>query len=199
MAETQTPSVLQSVINVVIGAASTSATLTLPVIATEAVWNVWFSPITTTAPASGTVITLEGNSWPSGSDNLWEQILPITTGTTAAATSTANGMTSSGQLTATNASSATFGARSTRLFISDSATSGEFIMMLKHVTNTITFQDVTQATHANGVSIYNQGQMFSIPVTVSGYARLRMRTDNNVQATGPTIAIYSEIGSYKAQ
>ena len=161
----------------------------------------WIAAVTTTTPAAGLVVYVQGNHDASGSEDKWVDLTTVQTGTTAAGTDTTTaGITANSSSTVATTGAATFGARSILVFIKDSTTAGEWIRIRNHASNTINLatNQLFQVSHSTGVSIYSQASRVPILIDVSGLKRVRLMVDNNVQATGPTYAVFATIECLQA-
>jgi putative NIF3 family GTP cyclohydrolase 1 type 2 len=153
--------------------------------------------VTTTTPASGTNLILQGHHDASGSAEKWVTINTTTLlGTTAAATDTTTGAITGGSTaTVGTTAAATFGARTKQIYIRDSSTVGEWIIMKSQAGSVLTPIEATFGlSHSSGVSLYDQAQIASLSgIDLTPFKRLRAITDNNSQATGPTVAVFIEL------
>jgi hypothetical protein len=163
--------------------------------------HIWIAPVSTTTPAAGLVVYVQGNHDASGSDDKWVDLTNVQTGTTAASTDTTTaGITANSSSTVAMTGAATFGARSVMVFIKDSTTAGEWVRIRNHASNTINLatNQLFQVSHSSGVSVYNQAVRVPVLVDVSGLKRIRIMVDNNAQATGPTYAVFATIECMQA-
>lgn len=191
MAATKTSATLYTLAETAINTISVGSAFSVPSGAVEAAIAISVAQVTTTTPAGGLTVILQGNPETSGNAEKWEDISSFyLLGVTAAATTTTSaGITGGSTTSVATVGSATFGARTSYLYLRDSGTVGEWIRSLSHVSTTLTFSEACALSHTSGISMYSQASTQFYNISVGSYNRLRLIIDNNTQATGPTYAV----------
>lgn len=193
------PTILYALAETAVGALVNGAAYSVPTNAIRADVELFIAVVQTTAPLSPpNAITIQGCD-DATDDTRWTDLVPFTSSPTAAATTTANGAISAAATSVTLTGSGTFGARSTLLYFRDSSTVGEWVKAQGHVTNTLTVPSPGVInSHLTAINIYDQALRIPCSLDVSCLKRLRVTVDNNVGATGPTLAVFALINTYAA-
>jgi hypothetical protein len=191
------PTVIQAVVETAINTLFQSAAYSVPSNAIRADVELYVAYVGTTAPLSppNNIVIQTCNS--ATDDSQWVDNAPFSGSTTTAATTTANGAISAAATSVTLTNSGTFGSRSTLLYFKDSTTAGEWVQAQGQATTTLTVPAPGVVnSHLTGINIYDQALRFYCSLDVSCIKRVRIKVDNNVAATGPTVAVYASVTTY---
>lgn len=127
-------------------------------------------------------------------DTQWIDGPSFSTNTVTANTTTANGAISAAATSVTLTGSGTFGSRSALLYFRDSSSVGEFVQAQSQATTTLTVPAPGVVnSHLTGINIYDGAVKYYASLDVTDVKRIRLKVDNNVAATGPTIAVFATI------
>ncbi len=179
-----------------INTVTAGSAVTLTTGAVTAAVSLWFAQSTTTAPASGTRLILQGDDQTSG-NSTWVDLITFVTGTTAAESEAVSGTEAAGSTVIEVASTANLGTRTEDIFFKNSTLgNSEWAKLVSIVSNTsITLLDALTNAQTSS-TIYDQAANYILNVPVDGLKRLRLIVDNNYQATGPTVAVKASVTDY---
>lgn len=197
---TQTgPTTLYTLAETAVGTLVHGSAYAIPSNAIRADVQLFVAAVQTTSPLSPpNLITIQGSN-DASDDTQWDDLVFFTSSATASATTTANGAISAAATSVTLTGSGTFGARSTLLYFRDSSSTGEWVQAQGQATTTLTVPAPgVVGAHSTGINIYDQALRYDISLDVSCKKRLRIKVDNNVGATGPTLAVIAKINTYAA-
>lgn len=190
---TKTQSTLYTMAETAINTVSKGTDTNVPSAATVADIRIDFAQDTTTAPASGTRLSVQTSDQTTG-DDTWVEVAAVYTGTTAAESEAVTGTEAAASTVIEVASTTNLGARSELVFFKNGTlANSEWAQLVSIVSNTsITLQDgLTNAQTSS--TIYDQAARYVVPLDCSSCKRVRLVVDNNYQATGPTVVVRSVI------
>lgn len=194
---TKTTSSLFTLAEVAINTVSHGSEVAIPEAALVATVAIDFAPTTSTAPARGTRLIIEGSDLASG-DSGWRTLDDIVTGTTASSDEAVAGTEAIGDTTIEVSSTTGYGARTENIFFKNSTLgNSEWAKLVSIVSNTsITILDgLTNAQ--TGSTIWDQAERHVRLFDATGIRRIRLTVDQNYQATGPTVAVRASVTTYE--
>ena len=194
------PTTLYTLAETAINVLVNGAAYTTPANAIRADIELFVALVNTATPLSPpNSITIQGCD-DATADEKWVDLASFSTGTTTALTTTlSTTIAAGGTPTATLAGSGTFGARTTLVYLRDSNVLGEWVRAQSHTGTTLTVPSPgIMLAHTSGINLYDQAQRFYCSLDISCIKRLRVTVDNNVAATGPTLAVAAIVNTYTA-
>lgn len=199
MATETGPTTLYALAETAVGSLVHGSAYAIPTNAVRADIQIFVASVQTTSPLSPpNAIVIQGSN-DASDDTQWVDLVSFTSSATASATTTANGAISAAATSVTLTGSGTFGARSTLLYFRDSSSAGEWVEAQGQSTTTLTVPAPgVVGAHSTGINIYDQALRYDVSFDVSCKKRFRVKVDNNVGATGPTLAVAAKINTYAA-
>ena len=149
-----------------------------------------------TALTNNVRFRIEGSAKTSGNDE-WVPLYEWTSasGTTAASSSTVNDVSFNAGDTSFTISSATGIVAGDVLYFRETGTPGnsEWSRVLSVSGTTITLEEAVTRNKTNGINVADLGEMWAIPLDLSGQARVRLVVDTASGASGQTVDVIAWI------
>lgn len=191
------PTSLYALAETAINTLVNGAAYSIPTNAIRADIELYIAIVTTTALLASPNAIIIQTCNDATDDSQWVDAVPFSTNTTTALTTTANGAISAAATSVTLTGSGTFSARSGFIYFRDSSTVGEWVNAQGQATTTLTVPSPGVInSHLTGINIYDQAVKYLASLDVSCVKRLRIKVDNNVAATGPTLAVFARVTTY---